>query len=240
MRQTLSLVVFGSLIAVSAASGCVGMEEMSGESSAELKKDSPMLNLSHIACAEDGTVTAHFVLLFAGTGTPGTLTGTYNGGSFSAEPSKSSGNVWHYNVTLPSGEIEILSAQTTTSSGKVATLHNPGEYSGNYACGPEEETCPVVVAPADVYCTDQPLGNPGAECANFGLDYTGGKDDDLSGLTFSATQDAYVAIVKSGTAGCGPGESAYRIYVNVSAGDELATPVDQNISHVTYCTCPAQ
>jgi hypothetical protein len=240
MRSVLSMVLFGSLVAVSAASGCVGMEEMAAESGAELGKNSgPMLNLSHIACADDGTVTVHFVLLFAGSGTPGTLTGTYNGGSFSATPSKSSGNVWHYNVSLPPGEIDILSAQVTTSNGTVVTLHNPSEYSGNYACGPEDPACAVVVEPVDVYCTDAPLGNPGKECANFGLEYTGGKDDGLTGTTFVATTDAYVAIVKSGTAGCEPGQSAYRIYVNVSAGDVLSTPVDQNISHVTYCECPA-
>ena len=57
-------------------------------------------------------------------------------------------------------------------------------------------------------------------------------------MTFPASQDAYVAIVKSGNHGCGPGNSAYRIYVNVQAGDVLSTPVDQNISHVTYCACP--
>jgi hypothetical protein len=238
MRLVLSMVVFGSLVVVP---GCIGMQEQAGQSSGELGKMSgPMLNLSHIACAEDGTVTAHFVLLFAGTGTPGTLSGTYNGGSFTAEPSKNSGNVWHYNATLPAGDIEILSAQTTTSAGTLVTLHNPSEYSGNYACGPDEPVCPVVVAPADVYCTDAPLGNPGDECANFGLEYTGGKADGLTGLTFTATQDAYVALVKSGNHGCGPGNSAYRVYVNVSAGDVLSTPVDQNISHVTYCACPAQ
>jgi len=198
----------------------------------------PMLNLSHIECTEDGQVLAHFVLLFAGKDEPGSLTGTYNGGSFGpVAPSKSSGNVWHYNVILPSGEIDIYSATTTTASGVVVSLHNPDEYAGTYQCGPDVDECPVKVDAQDVYCTDQPLGNPGAECAAFGL-LPQGKDDNLSGLTFTATQDAYVAIVKSGTHGCGPGSSAYRIYVNVSAGDTLATPVDQGISHVTYCACP--
>jgi hypothetical protein len=51
--------------------------------------------------------------------------------------------------------------------------------------------------------------------------------------------DAYVALVKSGNHGCGEGASAYRIYVDVHAGDSLQTPADQDISHVTYCDCAA-
>ena len=47
----------------------------------------PMLNLSSISCTDSGTVDVHFVLLFAGSATPGDLSGTYNGGSFrSATP----------------------------------------------------------------------------------------------------------------------------------------------------------
>jgi len=203
-------------------------------------KKAPMLNLSHIECLEDGRVLVHFVLLFAGTGTPGELSGTWSGGTFGpTAPDKSSGNVWHYNVFLPSGEIDILSASVTTAGGMMVSLHNPGEYAGNYLCGPEVPECPIVVEPADVFCSDQPLGNPDAECGFFGL-IPDGKDDNLSGLTFTATMDAYVAIVKSGTRGCGPGSSAYRVYVNVSAGDLLSTPVDQGISHVTYCACPPE
>jgi hypothetical protein len=198
----------------------------------------PMLNLSHIECTADGNVLAHFVLLFAGSGTPGALSGTYNGGAFGpVSASKNTGNVWHYNVILPSGEIEILSASTTTSSGASVTLHNPGEYSGDYQCGAPPPVCSVSVAAQDVYCTDKPLGNPGDECAAFGL-LPQGKDDNLSGLTFTATQSALLAIVKSGTHGCGPGNAAYRIYANVTKGDALSTPVDQGISHVTYCACP--
>jgi hypothetical protein len=200
----------------------------------------PKLNLSHIECTPEGQVLAHFVLLFAGADQPGALTGTYNGGAFGpVNPEKNSGNVWHYNVVLPAGEIDILSATTTTAAGTFVSLHNPSEYAGNYQCGPIVPECPVVVAPQDVYCTDKPLGNPGAECGNFGL-VVAGKDDNLTDTSFVATQSAYVAIVKSGTAGCGPGESAYRIYVNVAAGDTLLAPVAQNISHVTYCACPAQ
>jgi hypothetical protein len=240
----LSMVLFGSVVAVTGAVGCVGMDELSSESSGELGKKAaaPKLNLSHIVCDENGGVTAHFVLLFAGDGQPGTLSGTlFGGGTFEdQEADKNTGNVWHYNVTLDSGYIEILTAQTTTSDGKVVSLHNPSDYSGTYACGEEqEEVCSIVVEPQDVYCTDKPLKNPGSECGHFGLEYTGGKIDGLSGLEYTALQDAYVAIVKSGNHGCGPGNSAYRIYVGVEAGDKLATPVDQGISHVTYCDCPA-
>jgi hypothetical protein len=198
------------------------------------------LNLSHIECTEDGQVLAHFVLLFAGTSQPGALSGTYSGGAFGPiAAAKTSGNVWHYNVLLPSGEIDILSATTTTASGQTVWLHNPSEYAGNYQCGIIIEECPVAVEAQDVYCTASPLGNPGAECANFGL-LPQGKDDNLTGPSFVATQDAYVAIVKSGNEGCEPGESAYRIYVNVTDGDTLLTPVSQDISHVTYCACPAE
>jgi hypothetical protein len=196
-------------------------------------KQAPKLNLSHIECLDDGTVHVHFVLLFYGAGTPGTLNGTWSGGTFSGEAIKSTGNVWHYDIYLPAGPIEILGATVNGVS-----LRNPGEYSGDYLCDGATDECPIVVEAQDVYCTSQPLGNPGAECAHFGL-LPIGKDDDLSGTSFVATTDAYVAIVKSGTAGCAPGESAYRIYVGVHEGDELLTPVNQGISHVTYCECPA-
>jgi hypothetical protein len=196
------------------------------------------LNLSHIACDEEGGVIAHFVLLHSGSDQPGAISGTWNGGTFGpVESDKLSGNVWHYNVSLPSGEIDIYSATTTTSAGASVSLHNPSEYAGNYECGGAVEECPVEVEDAEIFCTDQPLGNPGSECAAFGL-LPQGKDDNLSGLTHSSTQDAYLALVKSGTRGCGPGSSAYRVYTNVSVGEELHTPVDQEISHVTYCACP--
>jgi hypothetical protein len=205
---------------------------------ANKKAGAPKLVLSHIECAPDGSVEVHFVLLFAGSATPGTLTGTYNGGAFSIEPGKNSGNVWHYTTYFAAGEIDIYSA-SVEAKGTTASLHNPSEYAGNYYCGDAPSECPVTPEPADVLCTDTPLGNPGAECAYFGL-VPQGKDDNLSGLTYTATQDAYLALVKSGTRGCEAGSSAYRVYVNVSEGDTLSTPVDQGISHVTYCACPEE
>ena len=236
-----SIVGFGMLAVAALVNACGAATDDVSQNSAALRQNtkSPQLNLSHIECTDQG-VLAHFVLLFAGSDQPGPLTGTYSGGSFGPiAPTKSTGNVWHYNVILPAGEIDILSATVTTASGVVVDLHNPSEYAGNYECGDIVEQCPVVVEPQDLYCTSTPLGNPGEECGAFGL-FPQGKDDGLTGVSFTATQDAYVAIVKSGSGGCAPGESAYRIYVNVSAGDTLFTPVDQDISHVTYCACPAQ
>ena len=198
---------------------------------------SPKLNLSHIACTDDGRVLAHFVLLFAGGATPGSLSGTYSGRSFGpVAPGKNTGNVWHYEAFLPSGEIEITSA-SVVANGAAVSLHNPSEYTGDYQCGPTAPSCSVQVAPQDVLCTDRALTNPGAECAFFGLQPQG-KDDNLTGLSFAATQNAMLAIVKSGNHPCEKGSSAYRIYTNVRTGDALLTPADQNISHVTYCACP--
>jgi hypothetical protein len=244
MRYVLSMVLFGSLLG--GGIGCIGMEEQSGQSSDELGKQAgtPMLNLSHIACTDDGQVLAHFVLLFYGSSQPPTLSGTYdNDADSSTAPAafgpvaatKSSGNVWHYNVMLPSGDIDILSATVGST-----TLHNPGDYAGDYQCGPEVPVCSVEVLPNDLLCLDSPLGPPKAECGSLGL-LVLGKDDNLTGLTFTSTKDAYVAIVKSGSGvngGCVAGQASYRIYTNVSVGDTLLTPADQNISHVTYCACP--
>jgi hypothetical protein len=219
----------------------------------------PKLNLSHIQCSEGGGVLAHFVLLFAGGDVPGKLTGVASSGSFGpTAPEKHSGNVWHYNVTLSSGEIEIQSATVTTAAGVIVALHNPGEYTGNYQCGAlenppaegggdppdgggedppaEDESCPVAVAAQDVFC-GEPFGNPGEECGAFGL-LVLGKDDGLSGTSVVARQNADVALVKSGSNGCEDGQTSYRVHVGVQAGDTLSTPFDQSISHVTYCACP--
>lgn len=217
--------------------GCGSVAEPIAEGTSGLNRATTsdmQLNLSHVQCAEDGTVEVHFVLLFAGDATPGTLTGTYDGGSFSIPPGKNSGNAWHYTTYLPSGDIDITSA-SVVANGTTVTLHNPDAYAGEYLCGAPE--CAVKVTAQDLLCTAKPIGNPTAECAYFGL-VAQGKDDALSGLTFTATQGAYVAIVKSGSRGCGPGNSAYRVYVNVKEGQVLSTPVNQDISHVTYCACP--
>jgi hypothetical protein len=122
----------------------------------------------------------------------------------------------------PEDEIEQVSSAHTTPP--------PPEY--------PPPLCEASVQPQDVYCMDHVIsGGPKAECKQFRLDSLG-KDDELSGLSFTASRDAYVAIVKSGSHGCKPGATAYRIYVDVKAGDTLLTPADQDISHITYCACP--
>lgn len=246
------LFVLGGVIVVAAAlaSGCVapGDEVPIGTTDGTLQgapqgkpgQKAAQLNLSHVECTEDGDVWAHFVLLHAGAETPGDLSGTYNGGAFGPiAQAKHTGNVWHYDAFFASGEVDILSATVTTADGTQVTLHNPSEYAGEYLCGEPDDACPPVESSA-LLCLDAPLGNPEAECDYFGL-LAQGKDDELGGTTFEATQDAYVAIVKSGIGDCEPGQVAYSIYVDVSAGDPLSTPTGgQEISHVTYCACPAE
>ena len=214
--------------------GACGTQTDTTDQAAQAAQAKPMLNLSHIQCTADGQVDVHFVLLFWGDSTPPALSGTYNGGSFGpTAQNKHSGNVWHYDVFLPSGFIDITSATVGSVS-----LHNPSEYAGVYNCGGGVQ-CDATPPVAGVLCTAHPLTNPGLECGFFGLNPIG-KDDNLTGLSFTATMDAFVAIVKSGTHPCGGGNSAYNIYVNVVAGDTLSTPADQSISHVTYCGCPPQ
>jgi hypothetical protein len=164
--------------ACSATTEDATVQPEAGELAPMAKRTARQLNLSHIECLEDGTVNAHFVLLFAGSANPGTRE------------------------------------------------DNP--------------QCEVAVS-AHSFC-DSPtnLGNPGAECAYLGLDWTSAKDS-TGGSTASET--AYVAIVKGGGDGpdgvCPQGEVSYNVYVNVVAGQtQLATGNGSGISHVTYCKCP--
>ncbi|HVH46668.1 MAG TPA: hypothetical protein VM925_30210, partial [Labilithrix sp.] len=138
-------------------------------------------------------------------------------------------------VVLNALGFAALATACTAATEPVATQPQEGQ-ARLASTSSEVSTCEAYVEPQDVYCSSKPLGNPKAECAAFGL-VPIGKDDNLSGLTFTAPRNAYVAIVKSGTRGCGPGSSAYRVYVDVQPGDVLSTPVDQGISHVTYCDC---
>lgn len=99
---------------------------------------------------------------------------------------------------------------------------NGDDCSGTPACElPDERT----------FCVDKPLGNPEAECDAFGLEPTG-KDDDLNGTVHPASQAADLAIVKAGL--------CYRLVTDVSQGDQLASPTNKDISHVTYCSCPEE
>ena len=153
------------LVAAVAIAGC-GAETRTTEEVAQAAQAAPMLNLSHIGCTDDGNVDVHFVLLFWGNSTPPSLNGTYDGGtSFGpVAENKHSGNVWHYDVILAAGVIDIQTASVGTVS-----LHNPDAYSGDYSsCG-----TPVCTAPegltAGPFCVANPLGSPGAECGAFGL-----------------------------------------------------------------------
>jgi len=99
-----------------------------------------------------------------------------------------------------------------------------------------EETCELPT-PAGLIC-HEPFGSVASECAFFGLVGLG-KDDDLSGSSHTASRDAALVIVKDGRGTCDQGESAYRTYTNVHAGDVLQKPTGAgDISHVTYCGCP--
>ncbi|MET0344227.1 MAG: hypothetical protein ABW252_24640 [Polyangiales bacterium] len=241
-RSLLSAGAFAMLMGVV---GCADHDVAESVDVAEQsQKQAAKLNLSHIACTDDGKVEVHFVLLFAGTGKPGQLTGTYNGGTFTIDPGANTGNVWHYTTFLNPGYIDIISAKTTTSGGTVVVLKNPSEYAGEYVCGEPVPECPTPVAPKDVYCVaDKKGGNsPDTECGWFDLAWTAGKDGSMPDNTYSwpALETAYVALVKSGTHGCDNGDKAYRVYVGVKKGDVLQTPVDQGISHITYCNCPPQ
>lgn len=82
-----------------------------------------------------------------------------------------------------------------------------------------------------LYCPPANLGNPQSECAAFGLTALQ-KDDNVNASAFDATTDADVALVKAG--------QCYNVYVGVTEGDLLTRPPErrQNISHVTYCSCP--
>lgn len=249
-RHTSTLVLAGALLCLAGLAGCDGShnpvaptEPASTLSSStqsltasarSAPTQAPKLNLSHVECV-DGAVEIHFVLLFVPEGvTPGTLLYTYG----AIEPQKHTGNVWHYTASgLPDGYYDVGAASVNLSNGSVVTLHNPGEYAGEYDCA-EDEAC-LQIDPEPILCLpSNTLGSPAAECGSFGLPALG-KDDDLSGSFHVATQDAAMAIVKDGRGPCPQGEIAYRTYIDVHAGDFLEKPQGAgDVSHVTYCGCP--
>ena len=243
-----TLFVLSGLVAVGAfANGCVAPPDHDVSTratqgmlvlGAASTTNGPVLSLSQIGCTDAGNVVVRFVLRHAGDATPGDLTGTYGRGSFGpVAPLHITADVWEYDVTLPSGEISILTASTTTAAGEIVSLQDDGDYAGEYLCGLLPPECPVAVEPVDLLCVASPLGSPTEECAHFEL-VPQDKDDDVTGTSVIATQDAYVAIVKSGTRGCRKGAHAYTVYVDVREGDTLVSPAGQDISHVTYCACP--
>jgi hypothetical protein len=197
------------------------------------KRTTPMLNLSHIECTDAG-VSAHFVLLFAGSATPADLWVVNNGVTIGpTAPTKGTGNVWHYNVLLNSSDVDITAAWVGS-----VTLHNPSEYSGEYNCAPPPPACWITPFVGEI-CPDHVYGDPDAECAAFGSPNPPGlaplgKDDGLSGTTHTASMSALLAIVKAG--------QCYVSYLNV-VKDVTPLPTTssgQGISHVTYCTCPPE
>uniref|UniRef100_A0A831YZ29 LPXTG cell wall anchor domain-containing protein n=1 Tax=candidate division WWE3 bacterium TaxID=2053526 RepID=A0A831YZ29_UNCKA len=97
------------------------------------------LNLSHVGCT-GSLVEVHFVLLNVSDGiTPGTLMYTYG----TIEPGNHTGNVWHYFDWLPNGYYNITEASVEVNGETVSSLHNPGEYAGDYQCAPTPTNTPV-------------------------------------------------------------------------------------------------
>lgn len=98
-----------------------------------------MLNLSHIECAGQ-QVEVHFVVVNLPDGiTPGALTfyGTWPGGNGSETipaPTAHTGNVYHYSWYGSDGYYEITGGEVQLSDGSTLSLHNPGEYTGDYMC----------------------------------------------------------------------------------------------------------
>lgn len=93
-----------------------------------------------------------------------------------------------------------------------------------------------------LFCSS-PFGSPETECALFGLQPFG-KIEPSEATSFVTPGAATLALVKDGRGQCSQGESAYRVYSPVSAGDTLQSPgfnnqgQQQAISHITVCGCP--
>ncbi len=99
------------------------------------------LNLSHIECV--GTyVEIHFVLLNTSEGdTISDLTYTYG----TISPGPRTGNVVHFTDHVAPGFYNITNASVWVNS-TLVTLHNPGDYSGNYGCQQQPSSTPTNTA----------------------------------------------------------------------------------------------
>ena len=99
------------------------------------------LNLSHIECV--GTyVEIHFVLLNTSEGdTISDLTYTYG----TISPGPRTGNVVHFTDHVAPGFYNITNASVWVNS-TLVTLHNPGDYSGNYGCQQQPSSTPTHTA----------------------------------------------------------------------------------------------
>jgi hypothetical protein len=96
------------------------------------------LNLSHIECR--GTyIEIHFVLLNTVEGDNiSDLTYTYG----TIPPGPRSGNVVHFTDNVGPGYYNITSASVWVNS-TLVTLHNPGDYAGNYGCQQQTTNTPT-------------------------------------------------------------------------------------------------
>ncbi len=96
------------------------------------------LNLSHIECT--GTyVEIHFVLL--GTSEGDLISNlTYTYGTIS--PGARTGNVVHFTDNVAPGYYNITSAFVYVNS-TLVTLHNPGDYAGQYGCQQQPTSTPI-------------------------------------------------------------------------------------------------
>ena len=99
------------------------------------------LNLSHIECR--GTyVEIHFVLL--NTSPEDSISDlTYTYGTIS--PGPRTGNVVHFTDHVAPGFYNITNASVWVNS-TLVTLHNPGDYSGNYGCQQQPSSTPTHTA----------------------------------------------------------------------------------------------
>ncbi len=128
-----------------------------------LASENYQLNLSHIECA--GTyIEIHFVLLNTLEGDSiSDLTYTYG----TIPPGPRSGNVVHFTDNVGPGYYNITSASVWVNS-TLVTLHNPGDYTGNYGC--QQQPTPTSTATftptftptsTSVTPTDPPKQTPG-------------------------------------------------------------------------------
>ena len=104
-----------------------------------LASDDYQLNLSHIKCL--GTyVEIHFVLLNTVDGDViSDLTYTYG----TIPPGARTGNVVHFTDNVAPGFYDITSASVWVNS-TLVTLHNPGDYAGNYGCQQQPTNTPII------------------------------------------------------------------------------------------------
>jgi hypothetical protein len=93
------------------------------------------LDLSYIMCV-DSRVEVHFILLNVPDGiTPGTLTYTSNGNTYSVSAGNQTGNDWHYTDHPVGGNHDITSASVIVN-GATVLLQNPGDFAGSFNCAP--------------------------------------------------------------------------------------------------------